>query len=92
MYLSFFKSLNITRRSSTVTSKNESGSSPSELNVHPLLLVSNCQDRECHNTRKRGTVKKRRYIEMPKPGAYMAQDILESDPDVELTYSLQINK
>lgn len=29
-YLSFFKSLSITRRSSTVTSKNESGSSPSK--------------------------------------------------------------
>ena len=46
LYLSFFKSLNITRRSSTVTSKNESGSSPRELNALPLAFDTYCRDRE----------------------------------------------
>ena len=46
LYLSFFKSLSITRKSSTVTSKNESGSSPRELNELPLVFDTNCRDRE----------------------------------------------
>ena len=29
---------------------------------------------------------------MSKPGAYMAQVLRETDPDVQLIYSLQVNK
>ena len=37
------------------------------------------------------TVIKRRYIEMPKPGAHTAQFIQEIDPDVQLIDDLSIS-